>query len=474
MARTSGETSAISLDAGEVRVPNADIRYHISKDLNLRYQRGNISGSIQAAYFIGSGTAARSLIWRMDGFLFEFPVAWYAQSGWNLAPGYEKRDTLSLSRAVGPECLNCHATGVRHRAGTENQYETPPVAEPGIGCERCHGPAGEHVKSGGPGAIVNPAKLSPPLRDSVCAQCHLTGVERVLRPGRSMLQFRAGDDVQAYSVTFLSNKLEERDLHTTSHFERLQTSACKKASGAKLWCGTCHEAHSRPDAVTRDAFYRSRCIACHKDSQHASAQRECLSCHMPRRPAADARLAQFTDHAIPRQTAHTISTKPDGLVQFSGRADTREEGLAWARIGTATSDSAALDRSRLLLERSYSAESTDPEVTAVLGYLRDRAGDTKGAVALYERVLRIDRSQTEAVMNLGSSYAVTGRLKEAVELWRDVAARNPGLESVWIKLASAYAVLGEKEAAREAARSCLKYHPDSKLMRDFLVETSGQ
>jgi hypothetical protein len=48
-----------------------------------------IQGRRQLAYFVGSGAAARSYLLNVDGFLYEAPVAYYANSeSWNAAPGY--------------------------------------------------------------------------------------------------------------------------------------------------------------------------------------------------------------------------------------------------------------------------------------------------------------------------------------------------------------------------------------------------
>jgi Flp pilus assembly protein TadD len=186
------------------------------------------------------------------------------------------------------------------------------------------------------------------------------------------------------------------------------------------------------------------------------------------RPPTDAGYARFTDHAIPRFADSPASGGKDDLVPASGRPGDRETGLAWARIGNARHDEAALRRARDLLDRAYEQGASDGELLAVLAFLTDRAGDSSRAAQLYEQVLRTDPAQTEAVMNLGSSYATAGRLDDAVELWQDVARRNPGLESVWIKLASAYLVRGERARALDAAKTCLTYHPDSAGARDLI------
>src|SRR5262249_5199815 len=155
-------------------------------------------------FFIGSGSAARSFLWSKEGFLFQSPVTWYAgPARWDLSPGYESKGGPDLGRAIEPECLNCHASRLQPVAGTRNGYRRPPFRAPGVGCERCHGPGAGHVLAPRPTNIVNPAKLQARRRDSVCAQCHLTGMERIERPGRSLLAFQPGDDLGDYAVSFV-------------------------------------------------------------------------------------------------------------------------------------------------------------------------------------------------------------------------------------------------------------------------------
>ena len=56
--------------------------------------------------------------------------------------------------------------------------------------------------SQGKAKMVNPAKLVPPLRDAVCAQCHLTGQSRVARSGHRIEDYRPGDALSDF-VAFL-------------------------------------------------------------------------------------------------------------------------------------------------------------------------------------------------------------------------------------------------------------------------------
>jgi hypothetical protein len=93
---------------------------------------------------------------------------------WDLAPGYNTYAYPFLTRPILPGCLNCHASFLKPIAGTQNRFATPPFDEPGIACERCHGPGERHIAQPTAANIVNPARLDPDCRDSICA--HRAGV----------------------------------------------------------------------------------------------------------------------------------------------------------------------------------------------------------------------------------------------------------------------------------------------------------
>ena len=155
------------------------------------FPRARSADQRQLSYYIGSGVAGRSFGYVRDGFLFEAPVTWYAQTGsWDVSPGYASDTASRWSRPIEPSCLFCHASQIRWREGTLNGYGDPAFGQDGVACERCHGPGSLHVE--GKGKMVNPAKLEPARRDGVCAQCHLTGQSRVARAGRQFTDYRAG------------------------------------------------------------------------------------------------------------------------------------------------------------------------------------------------------------------------------------------------------------------------------------------
>lgn len=145
-------------------------------------------------YVIGSGTRASGFLTDIDGHLFQSPVAYYAQKArYDMAPGFRRDAEADFTRAVKPGCVFCHAGSFDAIAGTENAYRTPPLPHLAIGCERCHGPTAEHVRRPSAQNIVNPEALRSAARDSVCEQCHLIGVARILNPGKLFSDFHAGE-----------------------------------------------------------------------------------------------------------------------------------------------------------------------------------------------------------------------------------------------------------------------------------------
>ena len=87
--------------------------------------RRDAAGSVLAEteaevrFALGSGTRGTVFLIERDGFLFQSPIAWFAQKGrWDIAPGYgEVNPHPNFERPIEPECLFCHTNQVRHVAG---------------------------------------------------------------------------------------------------------------------------------------------------------------------------------------------------------------------------------------------------------------------------------------------------------------------------------------------------------------------
>jgi hypothetical protein len=439
-----------------------------------------VQGRRQLEYFVGSGHAARSYVLNVDGFLYEAPVAYYTNPGsWNAAPGYAFYSYPYLTRPILPGCFQCHASGIQWIPGTQNAYASPPFREGGVACERCHGPGSDHITAGKP--MINPVKLVAPERDSVCEQCHLSGEVRLPKPGKDDLTFQPGDRLTDSVTVFVRSGSAAR-MKVTSHVEDLEQSACKRASGAKLWCGTCHDPHSVPAAAEKAAYFRSKCLSCHQtsDCRATPAARQangdnCVTCHMPGNPTTDVDHVVFTDHSIPRRKGAAAGTQAADapLVPFGGgTAGARDLGLAYAILGQREQNAAYLERAFDLLRDAVARGTADAQAVAYLAeFYRDRKDDAH-ALPLYEQAWRMDPTQAPVAAALGAYQMQTGNFDEAIRLWNQTLAINPALVLVRANLAAALLRTGHADQAQATMRKALEFNPSFQATRDFLERTA--
>jgi len=499
MAVSSGRTGsgnfAESFEKGEVSHAPSGIRYRVyqdrnkpSFDFNLSDANVPIQGTRLLEYFVGSGTIGRSYLFSIDRFLYQAPVSYYsANQRWDLSPGYQDYDYLRLTRPVEPACLRCHASRLQPLAGTLNGFADPAFLEGGIGCERCHGSGEGHIAKiragtieGGAG-IVNPRKLSPERRDSVCAQCHLTGVARIDRAGRDSATFRAGSLLSDYLSVFVWSGAPA-EMKVTSHVEKLAESRCKIESGDRLWCGSCHDPHSRPTLDAKAGYFRSKCLECHAVSApckasaqlRARSENRCVDCHMPKSPVVDVAHAVYTDHSIPRRalapTREPVSSKRVLNPFANSNASDRDLGLAYAFVVEGARNPVYEARAFELLMTAVAQQPNDIPALVQLAHLYGYRGEEDQAIALYERAVRADRAQVVAATNLGTYLIKKGRATEAMSLWSDVLARSPGLEIARMNLALALRLAGDIRSAEQTLKGGLDLNPGATQMRRLLNE----
>jgi tetratricopeptide (TPR) repeat protein len=188
-------------------------------------------------------------------------------------------------------CFGCHLTDPQ--AVLEGRG--PLAADRGIGCEKCHGPGGNHelaVKAKFPDLAIAGAGIdSGSTTVQMCAKCHTM-------PGKPVLP----DDPK--SIRFQG--------------ATLTWSRCFTESKDTLDCVTCHDPHR--DVDTSTAYYEAKCLSCHgaaarSDRSAAQTGRDspseashltpcpvnptngCIACHMPKRNDVVPH-SSFTDHFI--------------------------------------------------------------------------------------------------------------------------------------------------------------------------------
>ncbi len=483
MAHASGPASD-GLITGEFLHKPSGVRYRVYKQdgrVWMSYERASektFHGQRELLYFIGSGVKGRTYLFSTDGFLFEAPINWYSQEGkWNMTPAYTEAQNIPMNLPAYPSCLNCHTSGMQAPApGTDSKFSGEPFAHGGITCERCHGSGNGHIE--GKGAIVNPAKLTSERRDAICMECHFEGTAAVEQPGKHLYDFKPGERLSDYEHYFLLPGNQPQTAQALSQFEALSLSACKRQSGDRMWCGSCHDPHSEPRASEKAAYYRGKCLKCHGESfatRHHADKPDCTSCHMPALPSKDVAHTEGTDHRIlsypTAQVLPRLKLRGVPLVAFpesdAGLATTRDFALAWQTLAEHGVDGAA-QHAVEYLQKAVKERPDDPDLLSALAFVEQESGRQNGARALYEQALKANPLNNEAATNLGMLEARAENLRRAVELWQGAFARAPYRSAIGTNLALAFCAAGQRDDARKYVDRVLEFNPDYSKAKSLL------
>ncbi len=242
----------------------------------------------------------------------------------------QRQDIWSLN------CIRCHSTAPQPQMDAHTK-----VAELGISCEACHGPAEQHLRvngspvrryqlhlgEGDDASIVNPVKLSPRRSSQVCGFCHSHAFhsEAKYEPGKAVLSpfpneghgYRPGDELDEHVEIDGHTKYVERGSQLLGRFwpdgmvrgsgreySDLVQSPCFQGGheAHQMGCLSCHAMH-KPDRDPRslavwandqlkpDMDGDEGCMQCHSNdipeisahTHHAaeSSGSRCYNCHMP-------------------------------------------------------------------------------------------------------------------------------------------------------------------------------------------------
>lgn len=442
--------------------------------------QGALGGERRVELYIGSGHRGRTYLFNESGRWYELPINYYTRrAAWNMAPAFDNVTAMPAPLPVDPNCLHCHATDVQPSLqDARNHYATAPFRQGGIGCSACHGDPARHLAEKGHGPIVNPGKLPVAERDSACIQCHLEGDAVVYRPGRSLAQFKPGDKLSDIAVYFVRASEPGDGRRATSQYEALLRSACKRASGDKLTCTSCHDPHSGPAPAERVAYFRERCLACHTTpamATHHPEQQDCATCHMPTRKTVDISHEQVTDHDIEArpasqgglQLATLGANDMSKLVAVGGfEAGDRETGLAYAQLA-GRGDHAAARTALGLLAKLPVRVPADVDVAVRLGYLEQIGGDAVKAAASYKSALEADPWEPTALANLAVLDAGSGHVPEAIHLLQRLVDADPSRTAAGLNLAFIECSLDQREKAAALLKRLRQSNPDDPQLRRF-------
>ena len=205
----------------------------------------------------------------------------------------EELDWTDRAYTFNTSCFSCHVSqlATNYEPATDS-YRTV-WAEPGVSCETCHGPAGDHVKAFEglpPGQapkdwkIISVKKLSKEQRNDLCASCHAKAspLWTAFRPGNRFFDH--------FDLTTLENPdyhPDGRDLGENYTLTSWRQSPCAKSG--RLDCVHCHTSSGRYKFKDRP---NEACLPCHEEKVRNAVVHtrhpgdgpgtRCTDCHMPR------------------------------------------------------------------------------------------------------------------------------------------------------------------------------------------------
>ena len=468
-------------------------------------------------HVMGSGQVARTYFTEENGRLFQLPLTWYRQQGWDFSPGYEINNAR-FDRVMVDRCIACHSSYPEPLPFLEGKYAE---LRPGIGCERCHGPGALHVNerraavrpdSGYDKTIVNPARLPLARRLDVCEQCHVHTAVAVLREGRHAFSYLPSEPLRDQWAFFKASG----SIDIVSHADRLRQSACfmaTRTTSRPLECATCHNPHLPPsDSSAR----QQTCQTCHPSTvleqrltrsasrtDHAPSA-DCVSCHMPKvqergvphgtftdhwirvvRPEATRLTAQRSDgrpiepyfeqdrtgsdadvyqgmgeivYAILANNGRVLGNAAAALDRALGKDTTR--GEAHFLLGVAFSQLGRTDDAIRALEQSVRSDSNQPDPLRALAQAYERAGRTPAAIdSLYQRALSLQPASSWIRADHADFLQASGRRDEARIAYRTALAEQPSLATAWFNLGTLLAEEGELHEASDAFQHATHLDP---------------
>jgi len=429
------------------------------------------------AYQVGAGKIGHTYVVRVGNYLYESPASWYRQHGWDVSPGYQTMRTVDFDRVVESACIFCHADNGTF-LGSDQRRFSGALLKP-IGCERCHGPADEHVRQPTAKNISNPAKLPRRARESICEQCHLEGETRVLNPGKTWQDFRPGDEFENTAATYLLSQ-SGHAVRAVGQVEQLAESKCVRASGGKLWCGSCHDPHG--EASNRTRQIREICTTCHATLSkpvHAAVT-ECVSCHMPRLSPDDIPHAASTDHRILRRPAPLLNAntgEPEISAWQEPPAQYRQRDLAVAGmiVGSQHALAPVRDKAVKLLESlPEDLKNNDPAVISSLIAIRFQQREGDKAKALARRATEVQPDSGFASLNLALALENAGDNAASEKQYLHTIDLDPSLQGAWTNLVFMYDRMGRQADKSALIKRFLQWNPESIWFRQLRAMTSAE
>jgi predicted CXXCH cytochrome family protein len=186
------------------------------------------------------------------------------------------------------KCGYCHVVGF--------DYEKLTWSELSVGCEACHGPAGNHIDArleDKHKTIVNPATLPFRAATDVCGQCHTRG-KSPDKKWDSPVGFKVGDYLGPQHFRIV----DKSDMsawwpsgHVKMHRQQYPEWKGSQHAKAGIGCATCHSVHEARTKFATTMNPNNLCLSCHGNVSTdpirghapiagAPQHSDCVGCHM--------------------------------------------------------------------------------------------------------------------------------------------------------------------------------------------------
>lgn len=306
---TSSPINGNSLQAGlaidtNVFVFNDSVKIAVNKQNDGLYQAAYFHDKkVNAKRFdiaFGSGEKAQTYGYWKGKQLFELPLSYFREiHNWANSPGFPA-NLVYYNRPIVSRCFECHASYADKQfvqsgaLAVSEEYDKTSIIY-GIDCQRCHGPAADHVNY----QISNPtdktgkfiahySRLNRQQKVEMCAVCHGGSDSRTIR---STFQYKPGDKLINFYEPDFGMVNNNPDVHG-NQTGLLNQSKCF-ANSPVLTCTTCHDPHQKEN--NNLVAFSQKCMNCHSEASHnfckmapqlgAAINTKCIDCHMPAMPS---------------------------------------------------------------------------------------------------------------------------------------------------------------------------------------------
>lgn len=389
------------------------------------------------------------LSWSSTDRITELPISWlWPFDEWGASHFCQEFGEGDFSRAMTVRCMECHTTWLQHEPGTVNVYRKE-KAILGVTCEKCHGPARDHIafhrshpETRSAHAIIQPAKLDRERLIETCTQCHSNATIHRQPP----FSYRPGERLSEYFRTLEIDHPE--DDHVANQIRGLEQSRCFTNSSS-MTCITCHDPHG---SVADDKLPKASCAKCHthKDCPEqprlpTSVRSDCTACHLPARIKMNVKFETETDNFVPathrsdhRIAVHETARDEVLLRYYRGQSDAASQAET-QRLESQLSQHWVHEAQQLRRDHRF---------LAAIGAARESLAvrKTDEAQTLLRELVRIQtrlyRDSAEALLKISQNH-----LAEAIPILQRILDVSPNDVESHSKLGTIYAMTGQKELA---------------------------